>query len=93
MKAPTYDQPPLDPAFMALQGQAKEQDISAIQDRIRGDSASLMARYGTMLAASNSGTPAVTPSTPGTDPNAPALSQIFSQVLGRMGDKNPFKAA
>lgn len=65
MKAPTYDQPPLDPAFMALQGQAKEQDIGAIQDRIRGDTASLLARYGSRLAqASGSAAPISAPGMP-----------------------------
>lgn len=66
MQAPTYQQPPTDPAITALGQKAQADDLSAMQTTSQIDTASLMARYGTRLAmagaAGQPGSPlAVTP--------------------------------
>lgn len=48
-KTPKYEQSPLDPRATALADQAKVDEGTALQAQLRGDSASLMARYGTLL--------------------------------------------
>jgi hypothetical protein len=50
MEAPQYQPLPPDPGFLMLQQQSQQQDIAAIQDRVRGDQANLLARYGANLA-------------------------------------------
>ena len=52
---PVYQQPQLDPAFARLMQQTQEQDVSAIQEQLKGNTASLMARYGTLLTMANLG--------------------------------------
>jgi len=52
-KPPQYQQPPLDPQFLALQQQAQNDQIAATQQTVQIDNASLMARYGTRLALAN----------------------------------------
>ena len=49
--------PPLavDPNLQAEQAQAQKTLINSLQDQAQGDTASLMARYGTQLALSGSG--------------------------------------
>lgn len=54
MDAPQYKQPPLDPVFMQLMAQSQQQDIEAIQQRAQGDTASILARYGSNLARAQS---------------------------------------
>ena len=51
------EQPKLavDPNLQAEQAQARKTLISGLQDQAQGDTASLMARYGTQLALSGSG--------------------------------------
>lgn len=48
MDAPKYNQPGLDPAYGQLSEQTRQQDIAAIQGRIRDDTASLTSRYGAL---------------------------------------------
>lgn len=55
MDAPEYKQPPLDPSLALLMQQTQQQDINAVQSGLRGDTASLMARYGSRLALANNG--------------------------------------
>lgn len=43
---PQYVQPPLDPSFMQAQQRSQQADVAAIQDRLKGDTASLLARFG-----------------------------------------------
>lgn len=65
-KPPQYVAPPPDPQAEALKQQTQNDQVAAIQDTIKIDTASLMARYGTRLAmAQSSGATAgtVTPST------------------------------
>lgn len=50
MDAPQYQQAPLDPSFLLLQQQSQQQDVDAITERTRGDTASILARYGAMSA-------------------------------------------
>lgn len=52
---PSYQQSPLDPAFAQLMRTTQEQDIAAIQTKLQGDSASLLARYGSRQALAASG--------------------------------------
>lgn len=69
MRAPKYDQPPLDPAFAQMMRETQQQDVDAIDADISretnsltarygaltsGDTAALLARYGTRLALANS---------------------------------------
>jgi hypothetical protein len=66
-KPPQYQQPPLDPQFLALQQQAQNDQIAATQQTVQMDSASLMARYGTRLALANAaggGGATATPASP-----------------------------
>lgn len=50
MDAPQYQAPAPDPGLAILQQQSQQQDIKAIQDNVRQDTASLLARYGANLA-------------------------------------------
>lgn len=50
MDAPKYQQPAPDLAFAELQQQGQQQDIAAIQDKTKVDTASILARYGANLA-------------------------------------------
>ena len=47
-----------DPNLKMMQDRAEEDNIRALQARVRGDTASLMARYGTRLSLAGSMTPA-----------------------------------
>jgi hypothetical protein len=49
---PPLPQLPLDPTFAALQSQAQNDQLNEFMQQARGDTASLMARYGTRLALS-----------------------------------------
>lgn len=51
-----------DPNLAAEQAQAKQDQIKALQVQSQGDTASLMARYGTLVALSNTGVAAPAPS-------------------------------
>jgi len=62
MGAPKYNQPQIDPMLAPLMAQGQQQDIEAIQQQLRGDTASLLARYGAQLTAAQS------PGAPGTAP-------------------------
>lgn len=46
MGKPEVPQIPLDPQFDAMRGQAEADKMAAIAERLRGDSASIKARYG-----------------------------------------------
>lgn len=45
-----YKPSPLDPAFAQLMQDSQSQDIEAIQGKLQGDSASLLARFGARQA-------------------------------------------
>ena len=51
MGAPKYQQPQIDPMLAPLMAQGQQQDVEAIQQQLRGDTASLLARYGAQLTA------------------------------------------
>jgi hypothetical protein len=53
--------PQVDPNLAAQQQQAQRSQIDALQTQAAGDTASLMTRYGTKLALSGAGIPAVAP--------------------------------
>lgn len=53
--APKYEAPPPDPATVALGERAKSDQLAALQNTARMDTATLMARYGTMLATAGTG--------------------------------------
>lgn len=55
MDAPKYEAPPPDPAVTALNDRAKADQLSALQNSARMDTATLMARYGTTLALGGTG--------------------------------------
>lgn len=52
MKAPTYQQPPIDPTVAALSTKAQSDDIAALQQTAQIDTSSIMARFGTRMAIS-----------------------------------------
>ena len=49
MGLPSYEVPKPDPRYDQLMEQTKQQDILAIQDGLKIDTASIMARYGSLL--------------------------------------------
>lgn len=61
---------PVDPNLAQAQADAKEFKTKTLQEQLRGDSASIMARYGTNLAlAGSAGSPvAATPAAPSPAP-------------------------
>lgn len=52
---PTPPPPVADPERERLDAQAKQDSITALQDRLQGDSSSLMARYGAMFTMGGGG--------------------------------------
>lgn len=52
METPKYEPSPLDAGFAQLLTQSKAHDIDAMQERLRGDTASLNARFGANPTAS-----------------------------------------
>lgn len=61
MEAPKYEAPPPDPTVVALNERAKNDQLSALQNSARMDTAALMARYGTTLALAGSVAPSSAP--------------------------------
>lgn len=53
MDAPKYSQPPIDPAFSGVQGQAQNDRIAAMQTEVGQDMASILMRYGRQQAVAN----------------------------------------
>lgn len=51
MGAPRYEQPQLDPMLAPLMAQGQQQDIAAMQQNLRGDTSSILARYGAQLVS------------------------------------------
>lgn len=49
--------PPLDPLTSQMKQQAQADNVRAIQAKLQGDTASLLARYGSRLAMANAATP------------------------------------
>lgn len=52
---PQYTPPPIDPATLAAEQQAQNEQVAALQTRTQGDTASLMAQYGILAMAANTG--------------------------------------
>jgi hypothetical protein len=50
MKIPAPTMPQTDPMLQQQADQAKQDNLLALQDRVKGDSASLMARFGALAA-------------------------------------------
>lgn len=48
--APDYQQPPPDPYYQQQKDQAERDKVKALQLKMQGDTASSMARYGTLLS-------------------------------------------
>lgn len=72
-KAPSYSPPPPDPLLEQQRQQAQNDQIAALQQRVQGDSASLMARYGTLaMAGAYSAAP----------PASAAVAQSFMGLRG-----------
>lgn len=61
MEAPSPPPVPVDPNLQAEQQQAQQDLVNSLQNQTAGDTASLMARYGTRLAmaGASSGSPLV----------------------------------
>jgi hypothetical protein len=57
MGAPEYSQPSIDPMLSPLMAQGQQQDIAAMQENLRGDTASLLARYGAQLVSAQNPVP------------------------------------
>jgi hypothetical protein len=53
--APVYQAPPPDPALAVQAAQASKDQIDALQTKVQGDSASMMARYGSLFAMMGAG--------------------------------------
>jgi hypothetical protein len=69
-----------DPNLAAEQAQAQQVQVAALQTQAQGDTASLMARYGTTLALAGAAIPGVSPAAaPGL---SPSLSPAFSSPSG-----------
>lgn len=56
-KPPQYQPPPEDPQTVALRQRALADQTMAAQETARIDSASLLARYGTLVSVANAGAP------------------------------------
>lgn len=69
MQAPSYQPPPIDPATLSAEQQSEADQLAALQTRTQGDSASLMAQYGILAMASNTG--ATSPAGPATTGGLP----------------------
>jgi hypothetical protein len=79
MGLPKYELPPPDPRLAALTEQTKQQDILAIQDNIKIDTASIMARYGNLLTMAQGTAP---PSAPQPGPVGNSRSYERGGVYG-----------
>ena len=94
-KAPTL---PPDPTLQSAEQAAQNQNITALETQAQGDSASLMARYGTRLAIAGS-----TGTGTGTNPSSPMSPLIAAfampgfaaanMLTGRDAAANPAAAA
>lgn len=56
---PQYVQPQPDPLFQQLQSQAQQDQTTAIQTTLKGDTAALLMRYGQRVAMAGPGATAV----------------------------------
>jgi len=52
---PKYQQPPIDPTLAQQDAEANTAKIDALQDKLKGDTSSVMARYGALVALSGAG--------------------------------------
>lgn len=83
--------PPVDPNLEQAQADAKDFKTRTLQDQLRGDSASIMARYGTTLALAGS-LPSVTPA-PAAVPQPTGVNPLSPpKMTGDFGAFTPFVA-
>lgn len=61
MGIPEYELPKPDPRYDALMEKTKQDDIAALQDGLKLDTASIMARYGNLLSMSQGGVTSAAP--------------------------------
>ena len=63
MKAPSYEQPPLDPEFKKLSDQAQTDKFNTLQQMLGSDTARILRQYGarTALSGASVGIPLATP--------------------------------
>lgn len=52
---PVYQPPPPDPALAQQAAQADQDRTMALEDKLKGDTASIMARYGALAALAGAG--------------------------------------
>ena len=79
MDKPPSPQPitPSDPRLDAEAAAAERDRVNALQTQAAGDTASLMARYGTRLALAGAASPATSPAT---SPGANFMSPLFRAI-------------
>lgn len=78
---PTYVIQP-DPLQQQADQQAKADQLAALQDRLKGDTASIMTRYGAMLTQSSASSAMATssPAAPSLPSDAPAMVALVKQA-------------
>lgn len=69
---PQYVTPPPDPLFQQLTQQAQQDNVNALQTQAAGDTASLMARYGSLVGLTGAAAPST--ANPSTLPIGMALN-------------------
>lgn len=84
-KPPQYQPPQDDPQYLQLKSRAQADQVAATQETARIDSASLLARYGTLVSMANVGSPTA-PGTvaPASSDAGSGLSGVLSAVISRM---------
>lgn len=55
LQAPSYTPPPPDPLLQQQQAQAEAEQTNALQHKLQGDTASILSRYGTLVALTGNG--------------------------------------
>ena len=83
-ETPQYQPPPEDPQYTALKQRAQQDQITASQNQVRIDSASLLARYGAMVTQAN----AAGASAAGASPTMAAPNNLISSTLAAIGSRN-----
>ena len=84
---PQYVTPPPDPLYTQLQQQALTDQVNATQTQARGDTASLMARYGALASVTSMTNPSAMPvgmamNLMAGSTGSPALGQIARAAFG-----------
>lgn len=82
---PQYQPPSEDPQTTALKAKAEQDQIAATRETTRIDSASLLARYGTLVSVANAqapGAPGNVPvATPSAAPGSSGLAALLPSII------------